>query len=498
MNLRNQFALLLSATALFALAGCGSGNRETAIDQQTASFQASAGCISCHAGNKTSPVTGAQITDEWLKSAHNTKNGAACADCHTNSGHPNGGSIVKAVQDTQCATCHTTVKLGSPHFASYTTSLASQFVSQTDAAGVQCRQCHNPHDTTSLIQYNKDWAASGHGDTTYVPGNANASSVNSHYPWTTSSRDACSKCHTTTGYKKFTAGGVTVLNGVVTAGGPLMSNNKKNETIMCSACHQDYSWKRRSIGAQTLEYQYNGVTVVLPDAGDSNLCLVCHSGRGNTQSARSSRFEGHHAPTGADLFAEYTHVGYEFVGQIYTKPVFFKHTTIGMTDGSGPCVSCHMKASNSHTFNVVTKDANGVITAIKSQAVCNTCHPVGTAYEMTAAKLQDESAGYQEAGKILAAYMANTLTNYKNAAIVYSSNTTTMPDNDYGAYQNNLLTTEDPGGYAHNRFYVKRLIFDSIDWLQHGAFTGSITINATTYPKAATWFGVSAGTATRP
>ncbi|WP_298268003.1 cytochrome c3 family protein [Geobacter sp.] len=491
MNLRNQTVLLLGATALFALAGCGSSNRESAIDQQTASFQASAGCISCHAGNKTSPVTGAQITDEWQKSAHNTKNGAACADCHTNSGHPNGGSIVKAVQDTQCATCHTTVKLGSPHFANYTTSLASQYVSQSDAAGVQCRQCHNPHDTTSLIQYNKDWADSGHGSTTYVPGNANASSVNSHYAWTTSSRDACSKCHTTTGYKNFTNGNAA----------PYMSNNKKNETIMCSACHQDYSWKRRNIGAQTLEYTYNAAPITLPDAKDSNLCLVCHSGRGNGQSARSSRFAGHHAPTGADLFAEYTHLGYEFAGLDYTKKSYFEHDTIGMTDGSGPCVSCHMKAANSHTFDVVTKDANGVITAIKSQAVCDSCH--SGSYAMTAAKLEEESAGYQEAGTILKAYLANTIVNYKNAAIVYSSNPATMSDNEYGAYQNSLFPSEDPGGYAHNRYYVKRLIFDSIDFLDNSTFDGTITIDATTYPNAAAWFGAPAGTtgnytATRP
>lgn len=522
MNLRNQFTLLLGATALLALAGCGSGNRESAIDQQTASYQASAGCISCHATNKTSPVTGALIVEEWKKSAHNTRNGAACTDCHTNSGHPNnGGIIVKAVQDTQCGTCHTVARLGTPHFANYTTSLAAQYVSQTDAAGVQCRQCHNPHDTTSVIQYNKDWAESGHGSTTYVPGNSSASSVNSHYPWTTASRDACSKCHTTTGYKKFTNGGVTVLNGVVTAGGPIMSNNKKNETIMCSACHQDYSWKRRNVGVQTLEYQYNGVTVVLPNTGDSNLCLVCHSGRGNGQSARSTRFAGHHAPTGADLFAEYTHLGYEFVGRDYTKKAYFKHDTIGITDGSGPCVSCHMKATNSHTFEVATKDANGVITAIKTKAVCDTCHTPGTAYEMTAAKLEEESAGYQEAGTLLKAYLRNTIANYHNYAIINSTNApidatgkkyaaapvpagsvdlALMPDIDYGAFQNWLLPTEDPGGYAHNRIYVKRLLFDSIDALDNGVLDGTITINATSYPKAAAWFGANAttGVATRP
>jgi len=506
MKLSKSLTLLLGTAAMVTMYGCGSDNRESNIDQQSATFQASAACISCHATNKTSPVTGALIVEEWKKSVHNTKAGAACTDCHTNSGHPNGGSIVAAVQDTQCATCHTTATLGYPHFANYTTSLAAQYVSQTDAAGVQCRQCHNPHDTTSLIQYNKDWAESGHGNVGYVPGNANASSVNSHYPWTTAGRDSCSKCHTTSGYKNFLAPGTA----------PFLSNNKKNEAVMCSACHTDYSWARRAPGAQTLEYTYNAAAITLPDAGDSNLCLVCHSGRGNGQSARSTRFAGHHAPTGADLFAEYTHLGYEFAGLDYTKKSYFKHDIIGMTDGSGPCVSCHMKATNSHTFEAVTKDANGVITAIKSQAVCDTCHS-----SMTAATLEEESAGYQNAGLLLKAYLLNTIANYHAKPIINSSGAPIdlagnkyaappltgtnvdiagMPAIDYGAFQNWLLPTEDPGGYAHNRIYVKRLLFDSIDALDNGVFDGTITINAATYPQAAAWFRADAvtGVATRP
>ncbi|MSN26163.1 MAG: cytochrome C [Geobacter sp.] len=511
--MKSKLLLSLSALSLLALAGCGSSSKEGS--SQTETFKASAACIECHAVSKISPVTGVAIVSEWQKSAHNLRNGAACPSCHTNSGHPAGGSIVKAVQDTQCATCHTTVKLGALHFATYTTSLASQYISQTDAAGVQCRQCHNPHDTTSLIQYNRDWADSGHGNTKYVPGDANASSVNSHYPWTTTSRDACSKCHTTTGYKKFT-------NGL---GTPYMSNNKKNETIMCSACHNDYSWTRRAVGAQTLEYSYdpdlvpgggsdafagaapatvNGaspaVPVLLPNIGDSNLCVVCHGGRGNFQSARSTRFEGHHAPTGADLFAANTHVGFEFAGRSYTKPVFFAHDTIGVSGGEGPCVSCHMKSAKSHTYEVVTKNAGGVITAINSQSVCNTCHSGG--FAMDAAKLEEESLGYQQAGQLLLDYLNNVVPNYTGAAIVRATtaNVNALHVNTYGAYQNSFYPTEDPGGYAHNRFYVKRLIFDSIDWLDNHVFDGTITINAVTYPKAAAWFGADAitGVATRP
>ncbi|HSH69043.1 MAG TPA: hypothetical protein VK997_03930, partial [Deferrisomatales bacterium] len=31
----------------------------------------------------------------------------------------------------------------------------------------------------------------------------------------------------------------------------------------------------------------------------------------------------------------------------------------------------------------------------------------------------------------------------------------------------------DPGGFAHNRYYVKRLIYDSIDWLDNNILDDS-------------------------
>ncbi|WP_246545692.1 cytochrome c3 family protein [Pelotalea chapellei] len=529
LRMFSLFSLLLVAIT----AGCGSDRKEGSGQSET--FRASAACIECHAVNKISPVTGGTIVTEWQRSAHNTQNGAACTACHINNGHPQGGSIIKAVPDTQCQTCHTVVRLGTPHFSNFTTSLAAQYISQTDAPEVQCRQCHNPHDTTTLLQYNRDWADSGHGSTKYVPGDANASSVNSHYPWTTASRDVCSKCHTTSGYKKVSSGAASVLTTTntttntstttVTPNAPLMSNNKKNETIMCSACHINYSWTRRVIGAQTLEYTYDsdlvpgggsdpfagpapatvdGLTaaaaVVLPNIGDSNLCVVCHSGRGNFQSVRSSRFEGHHAPTGADLYADLTHVGFEFDGRVYTKPAFFAHPNIGLTTGAGPCVSCHMKSTKSHTFEVVTKNTSGTITAINSQAVCNGCHS-----DMTPATLNQEALGYRQAGKLLTDYLDNIVPNkpnYTGAAILRATTPqiNALHVNTYGAVQNSLLVTEDPGGYTHNRFYLKRLLFDSIDWLDNHVFDGTITIDAAVYPNAAAWFNAAAGTgiATRP
>ena len=50
----------------------------------------------------------------------------------------------------------------------------------------------------------------------------------------------------------------------------------------------------------------------------------------------------------------------------------------------------------------------------------------------------------------------------------------TTGKNNLGAAFNFNLLHHEPGGYAHNRFYVKRLLYDSIDWLDNNALDGSV------------------------
>jgi hypothetical protein len=47
-----------------------------------------------------------------------------------------------------------------------------------------------------------------------------------------------------------------------------------------------------------------------------------------------------------------------------------------------------------------------------------------------------------------------------------------------GAAFNINLLIHDPGGYAHNRYYVKRLLWDSIDFMTNGTL-GDINMTAT-------------------
>jgi hypothetical protein len=122
---------------------------------------------------------------------------------------------------------------------------------------------------------------------------------------------------------------------------------------------------------------------------------------------------------------------------------------------------------------------------------------------MTTTKIEEASLEYQNASALLNAYVANTIQNYQNVPIVYD----TLLINDYGAFQNGKVAAADPGGFAHNSYYVKRLIFDSIDWLDGdnwdttGAdpvagmdgnnLDGIINIDVGAYAKAAAWLGAA-------
>jgi hypothetical protein len=341
-----------------------------------------------------------------------------------------------------------------------------------------------------------------------------------HYNWDdTSSRGSCQMCHTSTGISNYLTTQNTALTGYASdgsgnsfshlSGWSATGGSPQNELLYCWGCHSNAGTGAMRNTSQAI-FSFadpSGNAIVVSDAGKSTACVVCHGGRGSAgaaitnDSARSSRFAGHHAPTAGVLFSAKTHIGFEYPGQNYANPSFFAHDKIG-ANGDGPCASCHMGPSPvygkaSHTFAAVTEGPSG-ITAINNQTLCNTCHTPGGQFEITPAKLEEESDGYTQASTILNNYVSNVAgyTNYLNRAITSSNynDTTLVPTNAYGAYQNGKLNGDEPCAYVHNRFYVKRLIFDSIDWMDNGALNGTISIDATTYPSAAAWFGAPTGT----
>ena len=109
-------------------------------------------------------VAGALIGNEWLASAHNLRNAAACADCHEpDAQHPNqcytchGGTAVTKNPDLagKCAKCHGPSKPSdammalAPQHYGYSTASALPAARRASYVSGQyqgrCRACHNPH-----------------------------------------------------------------------------------------------------------------------------------------------------------------------------------------------------------------------------------------------------------------------------------------------------------------------------------------------------------------
>lgn len=340
-----------------------------------------------------------------------------------------------------------------------------------------------------------------------------------HYNWDdTSTRGDCQACHTSTGISNYLANQTTDLTGYIPAnnsfthlsGWSATGGSPQNELLYCWGCHSNAgTGSLRNTTQAIFTFKVNDQPIVVSDAGNSTACIVCHGGRGSAgeaaaNDARSSRFNGHHAPTAGVLYSEKTHIAYEYPGLSYADPSFFQHDQIG-ANADGPCVSCHMAPSASdgkpsHTFAPVT-EVGGVITSITNQALCNTCHTPGGAFEITPATLEEEKTGYAQASTVLNNWVSNVAgyTNYLGYAITssnYNNQVVGQPvsNNDYGAFQNAKLNGDEPCAYVHNRFYAKRVIFDAIDWMDNGVIDGTISIDATTYPEAAVWYGAPAGT----
>jgi hypothetical protein len=261
--------------------------------------------------------------------------------------------------------------------------------------------------------------------------------------------------------------------------------------------------------------------------------MSCHLGREtgdvikNDQDADGVRgfVNSHYLAAGGQLFGT---SGYEFTGLNYANPSYFAHDKIGTaaepgTGTNGPCVGCHMTTSNGHQFTNVTKNATtGAITALTSSA-CIKCHDGAHGPALAAGSdaavinfLNEEEHGYKAALEELRLALnakgvfwagsnpyffkdtngngiidagvedarANAFTNW---AGVYGL--AKWKDVMGAAFNLNLLI-HDPGGYAHNRIYSKRLIYDAVDFIEDGAINGSITramsAAATTYLDANT------------
>ena len=408
-------------------------------------------------------------------------------------------SAAPTTSQATCSACHP----AAPHYGGYATAfLADGVTPDRDTVRPQwvndqvisCAECHGASPALNqgiLTQY----AESGHADVTGA--------------WThEEDGGTCSRCHTTTGFINNLTAGTSFTYG---ADDPL-------QTLNCNACHSSIDGEGVAPRRAALAYDFvnyaNAVwsqnTVVArlhyPNAGESNLCIRCHSARrAGANITNTATTTAHYLPAAAIVyggtaglveifstanggFAAGTFLtggGYEFAGQVYAG--LNAHSGVG--GGDGPCVGCHMSGTAGHTWNAVTKnEATGEVTAINSN-VCAGCHA-----DMTPADL---NAGRAELSTALAALEAqlnarNIFFDAAEGRFTQDAALTTAVNNAYYTTQAALAPAvtvrdlqgaafnlwlfkyhgADPAGYVHNRPYALKLVKDSADMLNDALIDG--------------------------
>lgn len=481
-------------------------------------------CKTCHDGHNPKKLIGDKIAGLPASWGSEFK---TCTACH---------QLLKADGSLQNSPYHSDVveRITDTHFDDpATTDIEGYIVNTTSShkagTGVTnmgtCADCHNPHSADNSI--NNQWGRSAHGGRILDVKDVNAAGAVTetegvawvHYDFKLANRLDCQRCHTSTGFKNLanTPTAYSPVNNVFTA-----TANQK-EMLYCWACHTSNNGSLRNpgqfvqppISATNLNTTYvfpaGRDFTVLPATAGSNICINCHSGRETGEYVKAlfltlvvntpnfGSFNSHYLAAGGIL---YRTAGYEYAGLDYNNVTYFAHDMIGVnatiapnTGTNGPCVGCHMGSSEGHSFVPTQRDSvTDLVTAITAQSVCNNCH-TGAYPAMTPARLNlldDEFEGSLVAlGNRL---MAKGIY-YNKAAYPYffKDNITYTSANAFknwgstdgmiGAAFNLNLLTRQPGAYAHNNVYTRRLLFDSIDFVDDMAInnTTAATVCATDF-----------------
>ena len=345
--------------------------------------------------------------------------------------------------------------------------------------------------------------------------------------WSAESQQACQRCHTATGASNFltnpAAYDQTKNDFSHLAGWTASKASKQREVLYCWTCHSNASTGLlRNPGAFTAFYNFQGARAQFPDLGSSNVCVPCHSGRESGESITAIKdftdvgFKNSHYRSAAGLmfvksgFIAFidpnTPIGTSTYGKSLTSTddggaISSTHRKLGTTaingdshnpavftpgnfDSGGPCVTCHMTAAGQPNR---TTSHSWEISADAFKQVCINCHNSEGGIALTAENFDDIFLTPQEEVFLDALNLAQEVL-LKNYNISYTSvypyfydlskdpsGATKVTDwtrggtvdgmKLMGACFNINLLKRDPGTFAHARTYTRRLIYDSIDFL---------------------------------
>jgi hypothetical protein len=148
------------------------------------------------------------------------------------------------------------------------------------------------------------------------------------------------------------------------------------------------------------------------------------------------------------------------------------------TGTSGPCIGCHLSSPEKHLYLPVKRGGNGDITEVTGR-ICINCHSGD--YAMTPGFMNGLKSLLHDSLEALEVQLQNSGYTFLGGYPYFANrNWTSVADpsgkNNMGAAFNFNLLEHDPGAYAHNSFYTKRLMYDSIDWLDDNILNDSVAV----------------------
>lgn len=332
------------------------------------------------------------------------------------------------------------------------------------------------------------------------------------------------------------------LTGYVKAStGRATTPSPQQEVLYCWGCHKNAAiGTLRTPGAITAEYKFKGAAAKFPDVGASNICIACHSGLQGGESldtitnfANAAFVNSHYMAVAGLMYVKSGFTGFIDPNTVIGTSTYGKsltatddggalsstHRRFGTTainndshnpaafapgkfDSNGPCVTCHMQGTGqptrptSHTWS---------INWIAFNEFCIKCHDEEGGVPLTEANFQhlfieEQAVPFQDALELaLNQLLTKYNISYNQAAYPYFYDLNIGPTSavrDWtrggalsaadakklmGACFNINILKREPAAYVHARTYARRLLYDTIDFLDNRRIDMSVGATAVAF-----------------
>ena len=415
------------------------------------------GCTACHEPHNPLNGKGAAERKAWAGSGHGKvsnapfatedfKNVTACIRCHTSTGYVNfltgqtGGPTApwsdpfpattwatpgdNGREVLTCRTCHVndsfSVRRTTAFTIPYNNGNSPKALPNVEESNL-CVACHSGRENEDTIEAVTDFT--------------NASFKNSHY------KAGAALMYLAAGFRNFTSQATKV--GTSTYGKTL---NPDNITVPTFGIAGGVSSTHRKLGTTLINGDSHSAAFFVPGVLDSNgPCVTCHL---NAAGVNNRPAHGHSWKIDVNAVAQV-------------------------------CINCHASETADISGPVPVADAAALATFLEEQSKAST-----DALEVIKSLLGKAPYNIKYDGNVYPYFF--DLAKDPTGKTAVKDWTRGTKDQKFGkrlmgAAFNLQLITKDPGAFAHARTYVRRLIYDTIDWLDNNKmdFSSGATAKAT-------------------